>query len=105
MPFSVDPSAPAPDCLRLAARPARNNRADGDGANVDGEAGSESTWQPTEKAGVVMVDELPDRSLPPKDEESHTEDLKNVVLHVMPSSTQDVAARAEAPRRAVVNQL
>jgi hypothetical protein len=40
--------APAPDCLRPAARPARNDRADGDGDEVDGDAGRESAWQPAE---------------------------------------------------------
>jgi hypothetical protein len=35
-----------------------------------------------------VVDKLADRSLPPKDEESHTEDLQNVVLALATSGDQ-----------------
>jgi hypothetical protein len=42
----VAPSAPAPDCLRSAACPARNNRVDGDGDEVGGDARRMSAWQP-----------------------------------------------------------
>lgn len=46
--FPPPPSAPAPDFLRFAVRPARDNRADGDGDEVDGDAGRESACQPAE---------------------------------------------------------
>ncbi|MFC9131236.1 hypothetical protein ACFT4A_30935 [Streptomyces sp. NPDC057099] len=58
-----------------AGQGARNNRADGDGDEVDGDARRESAWQPAQQAGVAVVDQLADRSLPPEDEESHAEDL------------------------------
>lgn len=41
-----------------------------------------------------MVDELADRPLHSENEECHTEDLQDVVPHVMPSRAQDVAAAA-----------